>query len=549
MPGDGVCATIPAVLVLSRPWARGLDTVAALLVLVAFLHGRQITADLDWPGDPDMFRDLAVAQSLRDGRGLADPHYLGEKLWYNPLTAAVVAGLAALTDRPTPLVQVRDGAWLNLLAPMAFYVLAAQLAGRLAALPALAAFLFLGPGRLFDTSSYSPWLMAPNFAQAFLYLGIAAYLWAADGDRLVRWLLAGLVAGLAVLGHTAVTIVLAAVVATDFVMTLRSTPNRRQLLVRAGLCGLTALVVASPFLYCLVWWYGAEVVNQVPTVWIDRSMEMERLGTFVRGHLLRPVMAPVAAGLVAAALGVVAGRARRVLITWSVVCVLLLSYEFVWQWYRAQHITLPTVLPGFHFLRLLDAAESIWCGLGTAATATALLSRLPAPQWRRAGAAIAVVLVSVGAARAGWPAYRQRHDFVAMRTSSQQMYRDTALLALRDWLRASTAADAVVLADASIGFAVVAPAGRRVVEVPAFFSNTFVDWGERHDAANAMWGALTASNCDALRELGDRFDVDYAVDQTAARWTRSIEGACGWTAAFSAGDWRVFARPTKRQRP
>jgi hypothetical protein len=537
---------MPAVPALTSRSAIVLDVAAAVFALIAFLHGRQITADLDWPGDPDMFRDLAVAQSLVDCRCLDDPHYRGELLWYNPLTAGVVAAVATATDRPVHVVQVRDGAWLNLLAPVAFYAVVARLGGRLAALPALVAFLFLGPGRLFDTSSYSPWLMSPNFGQAFLYLGVAAYVWAADGDRLIRWLVAGLVAGLAVLGHTAVAIVLAAVIGVDAAMSLRASGPPGRLLARAAVLAGAAMAVASPFLYAILWHYGADVVNPVPTVWIDRSMEIDRLGTFVRGHFWRPVMAPVAVGLIAAIAGVVTGRARRVLVVWSVVCLGLLSYEFVWQWYRAQGVTLPTMLPGFHFLRLLDAAESVWFGIGAAALVTVGVSRVARPVWQVTAAVVLVVITCAGAAWLAWPGYRQRHDFVAMRTSSQQMYRDEALLGLRDWLRTSTPRHAVVLADAGISFAVVAPAGRRVIEVPAFFSNTFVDWGERHDAANAMWAALTSSNCAGLDEIASRFDVDYAVDQAGARWTRSIEAACGWTPAFSAGDWRVFARPLQR---
>lgn len=545
MPIGDAYATITPVPALTSRGAIALDAAAAVFVVVAFLHGRSITGDLDWPGDPDMFRDLAVAQSLVDCRCLDDPHYRGERLWYNPLTAGVVAAVATITHRPVSVVQVRDGAWLNLLAPLGFYTVVALTAGRLAALPALIAFLFLGPGRLFDTSTYSPWLMSPNFAQGFLYLGVAAYVWAADGDRIARWIGAGIVAGLAVLGHTAVAIVLAAVIAVDVVMSVRSVAGPGRVLGRAGALGVTATLVASPFLYAIVWHYGAAVVNQVPTVWIDRSMELERLGTFVRAQVWRPMMPFVVAGVIAAATGVVTGRRRRVLVVWTAACMLLLSYEFVWQWYRAHDVTLPTVVPGFHFLRLLDAVESAWFGIGLAAAITLGVSRVASLGRRDAVAIVLVALACLGATAVAWPGYRQRHDFVAMRTSSQQMYRDEALLRFRDWLRASTPLEAVVLADASIGLAVVAPAGRNVVEVPAFFSNTFVDWGERHNAANAMWAALTSSNCVGLDELARRFDVDYAVDQAGARWTRSIEAACGWTPAFSAGDWRVFARPAQ----
>ena len=175
----------------SRRGSAALDAVAVAFVVVAFLYGRSVTADLEWPGDPDMFRDLAVAQSMHDCRCAADPHYRGELLWYNPLTSGVVAAIAAVTGRPVNLVQVRDGVFLNLLAPFGFYVLAVVLAGRLAAVPALVAFLFLGPGQLFDTATYSPWLMSPNFAQGFFYLGLAAYLHAVERRHAGWWIAAG----------------------------------------------------------------------------------------------------------------------------------------------------------------------------------------------------------------------------------------------------------------------------------------------------------------------------------------------------------------------
>jgi hypothetical protein len=57
-----------------------------------------------------------------------------------------------------------------------------------------------------------------------------------------------------------------------------------------------------------------------------------------------------------------------------------------------------------------------------------------------------------------------------------------------------------------------------------------------------MWSSLTSSNCGGLSELADRYHVTYAIDQSTARWTRTIESACGWTPALVAGDWMVFKR-------
>ena len=36
------------------------------------------TRDLEWPADPDLYRDIAQAQTIADGSLLSDPFYRGE---------------------------------------------------------------------------------------------------------------------------------------------------------------------------------------------------------------------------------------------------------------------------------------------------------------------------------------------------------------------------------------------------------------------------------------------------------------------------------------
>jgi hypothetical protein len=307
----------------------------------------------------------------------------------------------------------------------------------------------------------------------------------------------------------------------------------------------TAALIASPFLYSVLWHYQGQVQNAVPTVWIDRSMELERWTTFVQAHVVRPVMVPVAVGLAAMVAGVIGVRRRRVIGTWALICLTFIAYAYVWQWQRARGITWPTIVPEFHFLRLLDAAEHVWLGLGVAVTASWLAARLVRAPLRDGLSVALVVAAAAGASAAAWPRYVQRHDLVAMRTSSLAMYQDREQLLLHRWIRTYSQPSDVFLADPNVSFAVVAPAGRRVVEVPAAFSNTFVSWGERHDAASSMWAALTASNCAGLDRLAERYGVTHAIDERSARWTRSVQDACGWTPALTGERWVVFARPRR----
>ena len=107
----------------SRRMALCLDLIFALMCALALIPAVHTTGDLIWPHDTALYRDLAIAQSMQDGPYLADPVYLGEMLWYNPLVPTLVAGISWLTHLPIPLVDTRSGAYLNLLVLLAFYIL------------------------------------------------------------------------------------------------------------------------------------------------------------------------------------------------------------------------------------------------------------------------------------------------------------------------------------------------------------------------------------------------------------------------------------------
>src|SRR5512135_1489763 len=115
----------------------------AALLSVAFAYGVATTGSLYWPADSDLARDSAQAMTVYDGDLLGDPQYVGEMLWYNPLTPSLVALIAKVSNQPLPLIYTRAGAYLNLLVPILFYVLVAVLLDQWKALAATAAFLFV----------------------------------------------------------------------------------------------------------------------------------------------------------------------------------------------------------------------------------------------------------------------------------------------------------------------------------------------------------------------------------------------------------------------
>src|ERR1700722_1670578 len=99
---------------------------AAALIGFVFFLGLRATSDLEWPCESDFFRDMGSAQTFLDGRPGSDPAYLGEFNWYNPLQPTLFAGLAWLTGLPLHVLYARAGAYLNLIGPIGFYILARQ---------------------------------------------------------------------------------------------------------------------------------------------------------------------------------------------------------------------------------------------------------------------------------------------------------------------------------------------------------------------------------------------------------------------------------------
>lgn len=149
---------------------------AFLMIALAFYQGLNLVSTLDWPPDHDQYREMASVRSLlAEGYG-HDPYYRGESIWYNPLTHVTLGLLSRGTELPLERIVTRSGAFLNLLAPIFFYLMAMVLLGDAwLAIPALAAFLFC-MGNEFPSwaaATYSPWLYPGSFMQAFFYAAIA----------------------------------------------------------------------------------------------------------------------------------------------------------------------------------------------------------------------------------------------------------------------------------------------------------------------------------------------------------------------------------------
>ncbi len=497
--------------------------ILATIVVAAMAPGIIAVRGLEWPSDPDGFRDIAIAQAIQDGRGLADPHYAGERAWYSPLVPGVVALISTMTGAAIPVTFVQLGPWLNALAPIAFFVFVRRLVGLTPAVFATVAFLFL-PGRppVWASATYTPWLFPSVTAQALLYATLAT--WTAwpehttpDRSPIWRVSLTGLIVGATFWAHSG-----AAAFAAGVMFLTR--PKA------AFPVALVSAAVVSPFLVPLFLEYRLTVLNRAPGTWPyePATLIAVLLPSFRVSDILH---------LAAAFAGIVwirrhaSAQAMRILVAWAVSAGLLFVSALVAervQWW-------PTLVPAFHFFFLLRALKWVAAGCGVAAAAPWLADVVvrrtspgdePGSQRTRVGRYVPLIApcLALFLAAALYPRYLGREAHARARADSVRVA-ESELPATSTWIRQNTDADAVVLASDDDGLRIVGPAGRRVVSLGTPFANIYVSPRTREAGRNQMFAALAEGNASAFFEAAGPFGVTHVLareDLAAAIAARRI---------------------------
>jgi hypothetical protein len=209
-------------------------------------------------------------------------------------------------------IHVHGGPWLNLLAPLMFYLLAVRLAGRRAALGGLTLYLFFitGQEHSWAAATYSPWLFSDNFSEGLFFSAAFAVLSADQRPGTARAAIAGALMGVTFLAHTAPALILA-------IMTCALWYRRwRMLLVSGG----AALLCALPFLGVIALHYHFHVMHAAPLVYQYARVSKEGFVETLRHN----------SWLIAAALAGLWIVRSRFLATWMVVAFALTLYA----WHR-----------------------------------------------------------------------------------------------------------------------------------------------------------------------------------------------------------------------
>jgi hypothetical protein len=522
--------------ILEKLWTNrervGLDFAFLILIAIALINGIKTTAGVAWPYDLDQFRDIGMAQAIRDHRYGTDHLYLGETIWYNPLVSAIVAAISGVSRIAPPVVVTQAGAYLNLFAPIAFYALANYLFGRLVALVAVAAFLFapIGDAPSWAAATYSPWVFSQNLSQGFFYLTLVAYGKALESQQWRWYFVVGILLGVTFLGHTAPAVILGMIIVIGLMMkpVSQSQPRFRPAFIPKALLLililLVAFIVSLPFTFSILFHYHLRILNPIPGNWIYPPLAIDKLSDFTRGYLSW-FSAISAVGLVVF-LGTRSVKAGKIaLLAWLVICCAALAVN------ELQQVTSPKLhlmfVPAHHFLFYLRALQNILFGIGLVWICHFLARRLislsrnrpdEGNHLRQRAEVGLVALALVAFLVLAYPKYRARFDFTNARSQAVSFAERKAYLDAYRWILSNTKpVDVFLSLSGDLDLSIVGPADRKVVVTSQpEFSNPYVDWQSRSNTASQIVDKLTSAPSDALAALatnGVHYIITAPIDQ------------------------------------
>ncbi len=441
---------------------------AAIFIAAALLVGVRATRGVDRPYDPDNYRDIAQAQTALDGHPFTDSAYRGEWIWYNPLLPWTLAAGGWATGAPLERLHVKAGPFLNILGPLALYLLTWRLSGGAgSALVALSLYLFVfsieeTPG--YGSATYSPWLFATNFTHGIAFLTILGIVEAGRRRTIPAAALAGAGVGLTFLGHTAPAIIAAVIIAAVLPWRL------------LAVAALSGTLVASPYLVSILGHYRLHVLNPAPMGWAGwMALAPGVFTTTLWTHA--PLVALAGLGLV---------------LTRSVAGGVWLVTAFALTVYARNPVI--AIVPAFHFWTYTQSALAVLGGAGIGRLAR---SNIPA--------------IVVACVLAAWraPTYADRADIRDGQAVASTRSADHSAAAR--FLRTLSTPDEVILGTHGAVNLIIGPAGRKTVAPHVEAANPYVAFDERGADREAMLEAIASDDAQSFSRLADRYGVVWVV--------------------------------------
>lgn len=493
------------------------------MLVLAFIPAVKSTMGLTWGSVIDYHRDQSFVQALMEGHYGQDPTYLGHYLWYPPLITWVEAAAVALTGLPISTVIVQLGPFVNLLAPIAFFIMVWYFLGPARAALSTAVFLFLSIGQEpgYAVATYSARLIPVSFCQAFFYIELILVHRACRSGRIAPWLWAGTGAGITFLAHPAPALIAVLLIATCTAMAVvrayreHGEAAARGRLGNAVVAGAAFLVATLPITWYIVGQYGLHTMNRAGFLFTYYVLSLHELGFFLHYNISVFTFISLAGLWLLArrrSLPGIQPEVRQLLLLWMAFSTLLFLYTYVVSAFDLHFgIHLPGIVPSFHFFFYMQGALSVFAGLAVWWSFSRLWSRRDRTvnSSTLAGKARPVMLLLALTAVAitlHYPSYATRRDLWVNHNRDMALLDDPASVDIAEQADELLPWGAVVLCDIAHSGWPMLPTARHVVATEVTFGNPYVDQHERAEDNKRLLEGMREPLGDTQRLL-DKYSV------------------------------------------
>jgi hypothetical protein len=493
-----------------------------LMLIAAFLQCYKTIHDLHWAYEPDFDRDISYIRGALDGNYGKDPNMAGQYMWYNPMMFLFETAIVKITGLPINIVVARAGAFINLLSPVAFFIMVLKIFDNKIALASVLSFIFLISGNLpcWGAATYSPWLISDTFSQFLFYTSILFCYKAFSTQKMFWFMILGAAVGLTFLGHSAPAILVILIMISLQVQNVITAMREKQYssvktYVLQGFASFIPFVIfAFPFLYYVYGKYHFHFINHA-------ILECAP-GIFARKETLSLLKLNVTFSLIIAIIGLIwfyrnftGAVIRKIVFSWLFITVIMYVYESaVPTIYRLYHIQLPDTIPAFHYFFYLKALQSILFGFGFIFLAGWLYGRVESlgkDKFKALSLNNFVILSVLLYALVYFPIYSNRYDFSVLRQQAIDKANEKDKIAVYDFISKNVPLDNVLLCPHGLSLFPVMPTGIKMVSIETYFSNPYVSYDQREKDRVDMLSYLTTSAPAAAAPLFHQYNVSVVL--------------------------------------
>jgi len=493
--------------------------VAAFIIMLsmAFFQCYKSTHDLNWAPDPDFDRDIAFVRGTLEGHYGKDPNYAGEYIWYNPLLFSIEAVIIKISSLPPNLITVRAGTYLNVLGPIAFFMMVFSLFGIETALAAALSFLFLSSGNILSwgAATYSPRLYPVCFTQFLFYLNIILCYKAFSRQKYFWFILLGTAIGISFLGHAAPAIIIILILITIQGQQMFNSFKEKNYasLKKYMLQGIWAFVffimAAMPLVYYIVGKYHLHMITRAAFEYTEGIYYLSNFKGMIRENL--------SVSFVIAIIGLLwfyknfhQQLLRKIIFSWLFISAVMYIYATLVALLDTRyHIHLPGTVPSFHYFFYLKALQSVFFGFGFV-FGNLIAGNNKGLQITNSANIFFVVIVMI-CALAYFPFYKNRDDFGLFRKESAEKENKKDDIEVYDYILKNISSEKVILSEKDPSIFPVMATARKMVSIAYTFSNPYVDFDKREEDRNNMLLFLKTGEPVSSKQLFSKYSVDYAL--------------------------------------